>query len=163
MIKLFVIDVDGTVANIQHRVPLIQGDPDKLRWREFFAEDLLWKDTPIEDAAPHFKDGEFVHGEHMFLTARIESTRTVTHDWLVQHGFATQKTLMLMKPDFMRKQRSKVFKPSVLKTLHVDRPDVEIVLIEDYGEVRRAVDELGFVKTRKAPKCWKFWSLSWGY
>lgn len=155
MAKLWVIDVDGTLANIRHRTPLIQGDPLKLKWREFFSPALLAQDLVIQEAKQHFDLlGNFKHGEHIILTARIESSRRATLRWLLQHGFMNWDTPLIMKPDFMRKQRSKVWKPDVLKTLHTDRPDAELKLIEDYGEVRRAVDELGYVETIKAPVCW---------
>lgn len=153
--QLYVIDVDGTVANIDHRTHLITGE--KQDWKAFFNPRLMMKDEAIEAARPHFKDGVFIHGKFIFLTARVESTRLVTQRWLIRNGFATANTRMLMKPDFMRKQRSKVFKPSVFQTLHVDHPDYDLILIEDYGEVIRAVDELGFVRTCKAPDCWTSW------
>jgi len=155
--KLYFIDVDGTVANNDHRVHLIQnGNSD---WDEFFRPEQMVKDSPIQAARAHFAEGRFLYGDFVFLTARIESTHDVTKAWLIEHGFATDVTRVICKPNIIRLQRSRVFKPSVLATVgRYDYPDREFVLIEDYGEVRRATEEAGF-KTLHAPDCWNEWTL----
>lgn len=155
MKPLYVIDIDGTLADNNHRVHLIRnGNSD---WDTFFDPELVFKDTPIPSSLKHFEDGRFIHGDHIFLTARIQSTYMVTMAWLFEHGYATSgwDFRLICKPDYMRLQRSRVFKPSVLSTLKkYDYPDRELILIEDYGEVRRSVEEAGF-KVLHAPDCWE--------
>jgi hypothetical protein len=156
---LYFIDVDGTVADNSHRVRFIE-PKETADWNRFFEPREIMKDVPIPSAVPHFKDGRFIHGDHLFLTARIESSSAVTKTWLIENGFATNQTRVIGKPDCIRLQRAKIFKPSVLFSLkkyeykHYD----ELVLIEDYGEVRRATEEAGF-KVLHAPNCWEDGSL----
>ena len=160
---LYVIDIDGTLADISHRVHLVS-NPQDQDWATFFSWDMMCLDQPVKAAKSHFDErGYFIHGAAIFLTARISSTRSTTTEFLVRNGFGLgrepgmtfPKSKLIMKPDFMRKQRSTTFKVDVLKTLRVDiGSEFDLVLIEDYGAVRRAVDKLGFVRTLKAPDCW---------
>lgn len=158
MKTLYCIDVDGTVADNAHRLHLIdrdrEGGPD---WDAFFSPAQMMLDRPIEAARRHFENGRFIHGPHLFLTARIASARLDTFGWLVRYGFATRETWVICKPDVLRLQRARVFKPSVLAALSkFDYPGHRLVLIEDYGEVRRATADAGF-ETRHAPDCWDDW------
>ncbi len=112
------------------------------------------QDRPIEAARQHFEDGQFVHGDFVYLTARMESTHDVTKAWLVEHGFARSDTRVICKPDRIRRQRSTVFKPTVLRRLQrTEFPDRPFVLIDDYADVRRATERAGFGVLR-APECW---------
>lgn len=157
MSKLYFIDVDGTVLDNEHRVYLIKGD--KPNWDEFFSPERMMQDRPIVAAQRHFENGRFIHGEHVILTARVEATHDVTKRSLIEHGFATPDTRVICKPDVIRLQRSRIFKPSVLFTMRrYDYPNREFVLIEDYGEVRRSTEEAGFA-TLHAPDCWEDGSL----
>lgn len=152
MSVLYVLDVDGTVADLSHRKHHLEKA--EADWDAFFEPSALLADTPIEAALDHFEDGRFRHGECVYLTARIESVHDETKHWLVQHGFAREDTRVLCKPDVLRLQRSAVFKPSVLRTIaRYDYPGRELVMVDDYGAVRRAVEEAGF-RTRHAPDCW---------
>lgn len=97
MSVLYVLDVDGTVADPTHRKHhLEQPEAD---WAAFFEPSALLADTPIEAARDHFEDGRFRHGECVYLTARIESVHDVSKRWLVQHGFAREDTRVLCKPE----------------------------------------------------------------
>ncbi len=85
---LYVIDIDGTVANNKHREHYIKRvKPD---WDGFFSDEEVIKDKAIPEARKHFKDGEFIHGEHKWLTARVEISRAVTAEWLKKTGFVTE-------------------------------------------------------------------------
>jgi hypothetical protein len=155
---LYVIDVDNTVANNLHREPLISRDrAGGADWDAFFDQKLMMADTPIESAARHFREGRFIHGDHIFLTARPEFTRDATRLWLLMHGFATFSTTVLMKPDEIRLLSSTIFKPAVLGTLaRYGYRNHTPILIDDYGAVRDAVREAGFTALH-APDCWDDW------
>ena len=157
---VYAIDVDGTVADNEHRVHLIRGEnPD---WDTFFQPSLMMKDTPIEAAKLHFRDGQFIYGRHFFLTARTRNTRRATYDWLVEHGFARSNIQIFCKPDYMHLMRARVFKPLALQSLAATQyAGCELRLIEDYGEVRRSVEEAGF-RVYHAPDCWEDGSFDFG-
>lgn len=156
---LFVIDIDGTLANTDARIGLIRND--SPNWDLFFAKVL--EDTAVEASQAHFRAGRFVHGHHVFLTARPELVRAQTATWLYMHGFAHTPDLsphqLMMKPDHIRLLRSPLFKVAALQTMaRFDSWAHELILIEDYGAVRDAVEDAGF-RTLHAPDCWEAWPL----
>lgn len=160
--SLYVIDIDGTIADCQHRIHLIRdangNEKPKTEWGPLFAPEQIAADTPIGPAFRHFSSfGEFNHGPHVFLTSRPESCRVATMDWLVKHKFAPPVPgvrRLVMKPNCVRLMRAMVFKPAALEVLQSEYPEYQLVLIEDYDRVLEAVDLMGSVRTLKAPECW---------
>lgn len=149
--KVWVLDVDGTVANNQHRSHLISGPtPD---WAAYFQYNLVMEDSPIETAQTHFVDGNFKHGPFLYLTARPESARIATTRWLMANGFATPWTRILMKPDIIRLQRSSIFKPCALRGLQEEYAH-PLVMVDDHPDVLSALADTEF-ETRTAPNCWE--------
>lgn len=74
----YIFDIDGTLANAEHRVHLINGDGPK-RWDDFFA--LAYDDTLIEPVARVLEALSAEHGI-VFVTGREETHRDLTVDWL---------------------------------------------------------------------------------
>lgn len=84
-----VIDIDGVVADVRHRLRHLQGR--RKKWDAFFAA------APNDPAHPEGMRlvGELAH-EHevVFLTGRPEHCRRDTIDWLDRHGLPTDRVLM---------------------------------------------------------------------
>ncbi len=79
MIRCYVFDIDGTVANCDHRLHHIQKDPKD--WKGFYAD--THKDEPILNLVRLIKDLIRVPGvEIVYATGRGEESRKATVDWL---------------------------------------------------------------------------------
>ena len=153
MSTLYFIDVDGTVANNSHREHLSRSGA----WDEFFSDRQIALDTPIEAALAHFHEGEFVHGDHVILTARPEFTKNATREWLEEFGFITPDTRIICKPDCIQTMRSGIFKKSVLDTM--SKYDYahysQYIMVDDYDQVLTSCSELGHpFWVAEAPTCW---------
>lgn len=94
--QFIVCDIDGTLANIMHRVHLVQG---KSRNYDMFHQ-LINQDKP------EFETIAMVNALHeaghtiIFASGRPEETRGATEEWLQTHvGEWTSETHMFMRKD----------------------------------------------------------------
>ena len=89
--KLFVIDMDGTLCNAKHREHLAQAKC----WDEFHAG--LADDEPNQDVLYFLQ--MLMKQEHsfIFLTGRNEAYRNQTVQWLIKHDVYADD--LLMRPD----------------------------------------------------------------
>ena len=78
--KLVLCDIDGTVANNDHRQKLLKGFND---WDKFFS--LLKDDEPIHVIIERVKQKVESNGDLIFLTGRPEKYREMTEDWLLKY------------------------------------------------------------------------------
>ena len=87
-----VFDIDGTLADIEHRLPYIEKDRAKRDWKSFNA--LCPHDEPIQPIIDvcneFFKKGKFI----VLCTAREESMRKGTVEWLDKHGVNYHSLMM---------------------------------------------------------------------
>lgn len=93
MADLIIFDLDGTLADIEHRQHLARG-PDK-NWDQFFAG--IHADTPrriLFDLMTHLQTAGY---EVQIWSGRPEKTRTMSEDWLRKHGCALK--IARMRPD----------------------------------------------------------------
>ena len=74
--KLVLCDIDGTVANNDHRQNVLKAFDD---WDEFF---LLKDDEPIQVIIEMVKHKVEFNNHLIFLTGRPEKYRKMTEDWL---------------------------------------------------------------------------------
>jgi len=92
MTKVWFFDIDGTVADLGHRLHFINSKPKS--WNRFF--DACKDDSPImpviEMAQLIAKDNRIV-----FLSGRPERCRKDTSEWLEKYGFSTPE--LYMRPD----------------------------------------------------------------
>lgn len=78
---LYIFDLDGTLATIDHRRHLVESTP--KRWREFYAACAL--DTPNE-AVVRTAQGLWLAGaEVQVWSGRSDEVRAETEEWLRQH------------------------------------------------------------------------------
>lgn len=88
-----IFDLDGTLANCEHRVKHLQG-PVK-DWEAFYADCHL--DEPIE---PMVTVARTLSHVHMFQiwTGRTEAVRAKTTDWLWAQGLRIRPIHLRMRP-----------------------------------------------------------------
>lgn len=99
MRRCYVIDIDGTIADLTHRLPLIQKHPKD--WDTFFARVSL--DLPVDHMRQllyHLDMGQFpAMPEHragfVYVSGRREQCRTDTISWLEKHAFPKPAALYM--------------------------------------------------------------------
>ena len=92
----YIFDIDGTLADATHRLPLIRDSaffvakrpqlipgPD---WETFMSQDMVNKDTAISHTWTLLEMLHVKGHRIIFITGRNESTRTDTLQWLLDTG-----------------------------------------------------------------------------
>lgn len=95
---IIAFDLDGTLANIEHRLHFIQSP--KKDWPAFYRACPDDKPTPLVDVALALMF-ESAHPEPMHVeiwSGRSDMVRVETVDWLACHGL-TEYTLLRMRKD----------------------------------------------------------------
>lgn len=93
-LPLVVVDIDGVVADVSHRLHLLDGRP--RRWEEFFA--AAAQDPPLPEGVALVT--ELPAGNALcWLTGRPERNRVITEQWLALHGMPEQPLLMRADSD----------------------------------------------------------------
>ena len=87
--KIVICDIDGTIANNDHRQHFLEGKKD---WEGFFSE--LHKDKPIFEIIDKVNSLENEGYKIYFLTGRPEKYRIQTKDWLKKY-FAFDLELLM--------------------------------------------------------------------
>ena len=129
-----VIDIDGVVADVRHRLQHVTGRPKD--WRAFFAAAA---DDPLldEGAETVARLGEVY--DIVYLSGRPERLRTVTERWFRQHDLPPG-VLVLRPPDDFRPSR--LYKVEALRRLAETR--TVVVLVDDDPRVLDAARAAGF-------------------
>jgi hypothetical protein len=117
-----VIDVDGVVADVRHRLHHLDTRPKD--WAAFFAAAAA--DPPLAEGIGRVLALAAGH-EVVFLTGRPEHLRRTTELWLDQHGIGGHRVLMRRRGDF---RPARVAKAEELRRLARGR-DVALVLDDD--------------------------------
>ena len=129
-----VVDIDGVVADVRHRLHHVTGRPKD--WRSFFA------------AAAD--DGLLPEGEHtvralaevydvVYLSGRPEGLRRVTEDWLTRHDLPQGELMLRPSGDY---RPSSIYKVEALRTIAATR--TVVVLVDDDPRVLDAARTAGF-------------------
>lgn len=119
---LAVIDLDGVVADVRHRLQHIQGP--RKDWTAFFAG---VGDDGVLAAGRAVLDRLVGDHEIVYLTGRPERTRRATEDWLERHQLPRGRVIM-RRDDDRRPARS--LKPQLLRSLARGR-EVAVVVDDD--------------------------------
>lgn len=79
---LVIFDLDGTLADITHRVPLLENKEDPDRWEKFYKACI--NDKPIEPAVSLFVYFNYLDNiDVQIWTGRSDEVKSQTYDWLV--------------------------------------------------------------------------------
>jgi thiamine monophosphate synthase len=133
-LPLAVIDVDGVVADVRHRLHHIESSPKD--WGAFFAR--ADRDPPLAVGVERVRNLSQGH-EIVFLTGRPERLRRVTEAWLEKHGIGGHKVVMRRHGDF---RPARVAKAEELRRLARGR--TVAVVLDDDPEVCTALREAGW-------------------
>lgn len=114
---LVVFDIDGTLANIEHRLDYVRSKP--KNWKAFDAG--IPNDKVNEPVAEVFD--AMVMGGHTVILAsgRNERVRIATQDWLRKNSFSSYDKLYMRKADDFRND-------SIVKREMLDE------IVADYGK-----------------------------
>lgn len=94
--KIVVCDIDGTVADLSHRLQYAKGDTKD--WKKFFS--LLSLDTPRSEVYRAANELARENGALLvFVSARPEDYRTETEQWLRDNGMVYNNLIMRRKGD----------------------------------------------------------------
>ena len=93
MKPIAIVDIDGTIADVRHRLHHIQG-PGRKNWKAFF--EAMDHDTPIPDMIRQVHELESDH-EIIVVTGRPEHYRRRTEKWLKENGIRYAR--LFMRPD----------------------------------------------------------------
>jgi hypothetical protein len=129
-----VIDVDGVVADVRHRLRFLRQRPGD--WDAFFAAAVA--DPPLRPGL-ELVTGLAVAHDVVWLTGRPERSRTDTEAWLASHGLPVDA--VRMRPDDDRRS-AKVFKRSELRRLA--RTRTVAVVVDDDPAVVKLLQEDGW-------------------
>lgn len=102
MKKFIVVDIDGTIADISHRVHYVQSKPKD--WNSFYSVKEMSSDKPIHNIIDMVKS-LYNFYPIIFCTGRPERTREVTEHFIYKYlGFEEGEYLLLMRSDKDRRQ-----------------------------------------------------------
>lgn len=123
MKNIIVCDLDGTLANCEHRVHHVQGKP--KNWDAFYAG---VKDDTINPAVYAVLDRFTAYGNPrlgvIFCSGRPERCRADTVEWLLQQHIYDYELLMRKDGDF---RADYIVKQEILDN-HIDKDRVLFVL-----------------------------------
>lgn len=138
MTPCIIYDIDGTLANGDHRLHLIQQAP--RQWDAYF--DLCGQDIPIEHMIRILRvlDRGFVS---VFATGRVERTREMTTQWLTRNGAYTGRypLRLYMRPDGDHRNDD-VLKIEMLAKIRADGFE-PLMVFEDRSRVVKAYRDVG--------------------
>ncbi|MFI8849071.1 hypothetical protein [Streptomyces sp. 891-h] len=131
---LAVFDLDGTLADVRHRLPFLQQRP--RDWDAFFGAAV--DDPPLAKgvalALETAKQCELV-----YVTGRPERCRADTVAWLRAHGLPTGRLLMRADDD---RRPARITKLELLQRLARDR--AVALVVDDDEQVNAAYEGAGF-------------------
>ncbi len=110
-----VFDIDGVVADVRHRLHLLERQPKD--WPAFFAAAV--RDTGLAEGLRRVHAAAAEH-EIVWLTGRPESLREVTRQWLDGHGLPGAELIMRGRRDFRPAPVLKLAELNRLRPRHVE-------------------------------------------
>lgn len=128
---LAVIDIDGVVADVRHRLHHVH----RHQWQRFFA--AAHADPVLAEGAGLVADLARGH-DIVWLSGRPEWLRPVTVDWLTRHRLPAEEVHLRPDGDY---RPARVFKLEVLQTL---APRAIAAFVDDDREVVDAAVAAGY-------------------
>lgn len=125
--KDVIVDIDGTLADVTHRLHHVRGR--RKKWKKFFA--LMSEDKPISEVITRVQD---LAGEYniYLVSGRPDDYRDITTEWLKLHDVPYEALYMRRAGDF---RPDDIVKQEILDE-HFDKHNIELV-IEDRPRVIR--------------------------
>lgn len=137
MKPLYIFDVDGTLALIDHRVHILEQKDNPHRWREFYA--ACDKDEPNKPVITIMNNLLVLGADVLLFSGRSEEVRDKTIHWLTENtsfmsydlqvgGLLTMRQEMDYTPD-------DVLKESWLDNMLVDDRERLVAVFDDRDRV----------------------------
>lgn len=125
--EAIIIDLDGTLANCDHRRHLVEGE--KRDWDRFFS--LMWKDTA------NYIVWEFTQNPYatvLIVSGRPNKYRRTTVKWLKDNNITYNRLFMRKNGDY---RKDDVVKQEIYDTKIKDKYDIKFAIDdrEDIAEV----------------------------
>lgn len=147
MTNLYVFDLDGTMADISHRLHYIKsskpGYSVKPHWKEFF--EACVDDKPIAWTIDLFKvlyeASSYQYNERLILTGRSEVVRDQTDKWLIHNGIFYDYLIMRPEKNY---QPDDILKPKLLEDFLRGKDFNVQFIVEDRQKVVNKWRQLGY-------------------
>ena len=123
MANIILCDIDGTIANNDHRQHFLEGKKD---WEGFFSE--LVNDLPIQIIIDKVIQEQANGKELVFLTGRPERYREKTESWIKKYFNCKYRLLMRKDTD---KRNKIISKQEVLFENNISAENISIVFEND--------------------------------
>ena len=133
--RVAVLDIDGVLADVRHRIHHIQARP--RDWDAFFAE--VSADPVLDEGRSEALAAAASGLALVYLTGRPERCRLDTVRWLEAHGLPEGDLVMRRDSD---RRPAKVFKIQALRDL--SRSCEVAYLLDDDPDVIAAADSAGY-------------------
>jgi len=130
-----VIDLDGVLADVRHRLHLVESSPKD--WDGFFAG---MSDDPVLVEGRAVVERLAADHELVYLTGRPEATRADTQAWLDRHGLPRAMLIMRRLRD---RRPARITKAVLLRELVADGRKVAVV-VDDDPEVCDVLERAGW-------------------
>ena len=91
----YIFDIDGTLADLTHRLHHIQKQPKD--WQSFFA--CVADDVPITHICQLARDLSMAGAVLVYVSGRSDECRQATADWLVRHSLPKGRLYMRAEGD----------------------------------------------------------------
>lgn len=109
MKPLYIFDLDGTLANIEHRLYFIENG--RNDWRSFYR--ACGSDEPIPAAITTLQCLQRSRAEIWIWTGRSDEVRRDTEEWLVQNGIWRSRLNPFRAPEALLMRRAGDHRPDV--------------------------------------------------
>lgn len=133
--RTYIFDIDGTIADLSHRLPHIQKDPKD--WPAFFA--ACGDDTPIDHTIWLAHDLSLANAAIVYVSGRSDECRKTTEAWLKQHALPEGRVYMRKSGDHRPDHQVKV---ELLEQLRAEG-HTPIMAFDDRNSVVKMWRELG--------------------
>lgn len=152
MNTLFIIDIDGTIADHGRRIAKAGPEPSRSDKEAYFkwvatiqSEDSLLEDKAIsgmEDLVSSL-DNKILQNEVVYLTGREEQWRGVTERWFYENNFPDYGLIMRPDDDY---RDTAAFKEDAIDDILINfRPNAVVVIDDDQsGELEKVCKRRGW-------------------
>lgn len=131
--KIVVFNLDGTIANIEHRVHFIQGE--KKDWVSFFSACI--HDKPIPWMIEIMRCFDQLNYMIYIVTGRSSIVEAETRNWLIENDVPCDSFIMRNQGDF---RHDVLVKPELI----ADLKDRIFFIVEDRNSMVNKWRELGY-------------------
>lgn len=133
--RTYIFDIDGTLADLSHRLPFIQQTPKD--WDGFFG--ACAADAPIIHMIKLAIDVSLAGANIIYVSGRSDQCREATEDWMRRHALPEGKVYMRKAGDHRPDHQVKV---ELLEQLRADG-HTPIMAFDDRNAVVKMWREIG--------------------